>query len=279
MGRWEPESRTEMDRRAHAEKRERYLDLEENYNRDIAQAQNNEERSRLMSTFSALRSAYCQDEVAAGRRHPGGSIVMHQIMWVRWIEAAVEQERKAIDACVEILGGASARLLEELRASMLSLTASAYTVEALYGDIKYLVPVQKRRHDKRHQVLARTFGAAFSVLQSELDFLEEKLLWLFGLRDFAVHSYTEPLFPKRHPAGLNTGSEHADFNAVTSGKGVDAAMQLLDLAASSLPCNHWVERWSRARAPYMDSVVRPLQLQRGPDRERISKMLESKATG
>jgi hypothetical protein len=53
------------------------------------------------------------------------------------------------------------------------------------------------------------------------------------------------------------------------------AMRVLDTAATPPKAhNHWIERWSKMRAPYTASVVRPLQSQRNEARNRVGKDLK-----
>src|SRR5215207_5049829 len=77
-------------------------------------------------------------------------------------------------------------------------------------------------------------------------------------------SYTT-LTDVAHPAGINTGVEHSKFSAITSGRAVDAAMAVLDLAASPpTPFGRWIERWAGERAPYQVGIQ---QLQHQRDSE------------
>jgi hypothetical protein len=275
MGKQQRKSKIELARRSYVEERERQLDLAECYERELAAATTPEERQRISNAFAAKRRAYREAEAKAGRRGPSVSVVMHQIMWARWIEVAVEQELKALEAFTLMLQGEQRPITDEFRASLLSLTASAYTIEALYGDIKYLIPPQPSM-GKRHQTLSQAFRLAFGM--GERDFLElaSEMRWLFERRDMAVHPYTEAVLPKRHPAGFNTGAEHADFNALTSGRAVDVAMRVLDAAATPPKAyNHWIERWPKIRAAYTTNVVRPLQSQRYEARLRVPNGLKS----
>src|SRR6266511_785540 len=80
----------------------------------------------------------------------------------------------------------------------------------------------------------------------------------------AAHTIeSEP--PAQPPAGINTGVERSKFNAITSGRAVDAAIGVLDLVASPpRPSSRWVERWATERAPYQAGIE---QLRHDRDRE------------
>lgn len=149
-----------------------------------------------------------------------------------------------------------------VRASLVAVTAAAHTIEALYGDIKYLIPIQPRR-DKRHQQLRHAFRVSFGIADVLDQGFAGELAWLFKRRDSAAHPHTEAALTERHPAGINTGAENSMFNAITSGRAVDLAMDLLAVAeAPPNPHSRWIERWTEERAPYHRGVVSELRARR-----------------
>jgi hypothetical protein len=202
------------------------------YERRSAAASSPEEKRQLAQVFSEQRRTHREEDVRLGKRSPGLAVRMHQIMWARWIEVAVEHELEARRAYLDIVAKPeSDAIVREFHASLVTVTAAAHTIEAVFGDIKYLIPPQPRR-DKRHQELRHGFRLAFGVSGATDQRLAEDLKWLFELRDSAAHPYTESEPPAPHPAAINTGVEHSKFNAITSGRAVDAAMGVLDLVAS-----------------------------------------------
>jgi hypothetical protein len=245
------ESQNARERRAWVDRQERFKDLQEEYERRSAAASSPEERRQLAQVFSQQRKAHREEDVSLGKRSPGMAVQMHQIMWARWIEVSVEHELEARRAYLDIVAKPeSDAILREFRASLVAVTAAAHTIEAVFGDIKYLIPLQPRR-DKRHQELRHGFRFAFGVSGAIDERLAGELKWLFTLRDSAAHPYTESEPPARHPAGINTGVEHSKFNAITSGRAIDVAMAVLELAASPpRPSGRWIERWAAERAPY-----------------------------
>ena len=266
------ETNKERERRAYIESLERYLDCSERYEQELATAASPEERTRIMSEFSHQRSAYRETENKAGRRPAGASCMIHQIMWVRWIEIAVEQELQAARSFLALLeGGPDPRqLLAEFHASLLAVTASAYTIDAVYAEVKYRIPPPSHRPDKRDSQLSHAFAEAFGLLEANIGRLKSEIHWLFELRDKAVHPYTEPSVPEKHPAGFQSGIENSLFNTVTSGRAVDTAMLILGIAASPpTSLNRWIKRWAKARNPYMQNVVRPLQIRRDTEHRPI----------
>ncbi len=237
------------------EREQRFKDVEGDFQRRVAAAGTPEGIRELKRTFGEERRVFREEAVEMGKRSPGLSIAMHQIMWARWVEVAVEHELQARRAFAAIVSRPeSGAILREFRASLVAITASAHTIEAVFGDVKYLIPEQPRR-DKRHKFLRHAFSAAFGVSGAEDEQLGQELSWLFTQRDSAAHPYTEPESPAQHPAGINTGAEHSHFNAVTSGRAVDIAMAVLKLAESPpRPHGQWIERWATERQPYHTNI-------------------------
>jgi len=254
------ESHREQARRQWVVRREEFKDASEAYEARRAVAATDEERQALMGDFAAYRRAHREEDIRKGKRSPELSVSMHQIMWARWAEVAVEHEIEAREAFAQIVDRAhSDPLLREFRASLVAVTAAAHTVEALLGDIKYLIPAQARRNS-RALVLWHAFRQAFGIPDDVGEKLKADLGWLFDLRGQAAHPYTESEPPQLHPAGINTGVENSRFNAVTSGRAVDIAMTFLEYAAApSTPHGRWIERWATDRKPYHDGVIAALR--------------------
>jgi hypothetical protein len=251
-------ARREQKRRSWIERQERWKDVEEEYERQSAAAASDEERQRLMEVFSERRRAHREEDVRLGKRSPRFSIQTRQIMWTRWFEVAVEHELEAREGYRDVVAGPSSDgLLREFHASLVAVTAAAHTIEGLYGEFKYLIPVQPRQ-DNRQKTLLHAFREAFEVSADADEHLWRELDWLFKLRHDVVHPYTESEPTAQHPAGINTGPEHSLFNAVTSGRAIEIALTTLGVAASPPESSpRWVRRWAIERAPYHE-VIRQL---------------------
>jgi len=253
------ESPEEQARRAWIERQQVLKDREEDFVRAKAAVATKEERRALSQEFVEYPKRHRQEDVAAGRRAPGTSIVMHQIMWARWAEVAVEHELAAREAFAGIVAHAeSDSILKDFRASLVAITGAAYAIEAVYGDIKYLIPEQPRR-DSRELYLWHAFNQAFGIPASTSHRLLPDIRWLFALRDHAAHPYTEAEPPQQHPAGIHTGAETSRFNAVTSGGAVDLMFEVFRYAAAPpQPFHRWIERWVEERRPYHETALAPL---------------------
>jgi hypothetical protein len=231
-------------RRAWVERQEKFKDSSEKFDREKAAASTSEERQALSDAFAAYRMAHRQEDIQSGRRPEGASVMIRQCMWAVWIEIAVSHELTARSKAGSPDNPSSSQSLgEEFHASVVAIAASAHTIEALFGELKYLIPVQ-RRTNKQYQAVRNTFAVAFGWDNRTKDRLSPRLQELFQRRDFVVHPYTDfaPVVP--HPSGVVSSAELVDFNAVTSGVAVDCALDVLAEAANPpKPCNRWVERW------------------------------------
>ncbi|WP_143091546.1 hypothetical protein [Lentzea albida] len=258
------ESTREQERREWVTRQEAFKDAGEAYEAALAAAKSDSEKKDLQHAFSEYRTAHRQEDIRRGKRLPGTHVAMHQIMWARWLEVAVEHELLAREAFPELLAKAkSDAILREFRASLVAVTSSAYTVEAFFGDIKYLLPAPTTKPNKRHLMLSSAFKLAFGMSDSEHSRLQHDLAWLFELRDQAAHPYTESEPAQEHPAGFYTGAECCKFNAVTSGRAVDIALAVLKYAdPPTSPANRWIERWTQERAAYHRQVVDALREKR-----------------
>lgn len=254
----------EKQRREWVDRQETFKDRQEEFTRGKGTATTKEERQARSQAFAEYRQAHRAEDIATGRREPGVSIRMHQIMWARWAEVAVEQELTAREAFADIVAQSdSDAILQEFRASLVAITGAAFAIEAVYGDIKYLIPEPPPRNGRRVVLLWRALCQAFGIPASQGQRLLGNLRWLFDLRDKSAHPYTEAATPESHPAGITTSAEHSLFNAVTCGRAVDIMMEVFGYAATPpLALGRWIERWVVDRQPYHETVIGPLTARR-----------------
>src|SRR5215216_5091579 len=134
------ESKTEMERRHWVERHERFKDLQEQYERQRAATSDADERRRLAEEFAAERTAQRKADINLGKRSPSTGVAVRQTMWLHWLEIAVENELVARQCFQELIAHQTSDPLgREFRASLVSVTASAHTIEAILGEIKYLI--------------------------------------------------------------------------------------------------------------------------------------------
>ena len=181
--------------------------------------------------------------------------MMHQILWVRWLEVTVEHELAARDAYDLIVNGDNESLLDEFRNSLVTIIAAAFTIESLYEDTRFLIPPQPK-FEYTWERIANAISIAFGLDANDSTRLLADLEWLFDRRNEAAHPYSELELPQPHPAGIGyTGIEHSRFNAIECGKASDVVLWVLKLAENPPnPRGRWVARWIKERAPYQEIV-------------------------
>ncbi|MFB8279530.1 hypothetical protein [Nocardia colli] len=260
------EAADELQRRAVVERRESFKDRSERFDREAAATASDEERQQLHDAFAAERAQHRAEDVARGNRLPSVGVIGRQVMWLSWIDIAVCHELEA--RCAHTgANPSSAALGEEFSAALVAVTSSALSVEALYAELKYLVPSQKlnSRGNKNNQfqIIRNTLAEAFGLDDSTKQRIGSRLQALFERRNFAVHPYSEmaPLAP--HPSGVMTTAELSQFNAQTSKDAVDSALDVLAIAAAPVrPANRWIERWVSDHAGAHTDIVGPLRARR-----------------
>jgi hypothetical protein len=262
------ENPKEQRRRAKVERQQTFTDREEEYERNRAAATTDAERQKVKDDFTAYRRKHREEDVASGTRPAGVGVILQQNMWWAWIDIAVRHELEARDHIGTSTDPSNA-LGKEFAASLVAVTASAIAVEALYGELKYLVPPQnldkRERPNEQYKTVRNTLALAFGLDEPDKQRLGAKLKDLFERRNDAVHPYSEALPPAPHPSGVYTTVELARlFNADTSRKAVDCALYVLAIAAAPPQPTRWVQRWVHQNASAHTERVDPLRLLRNP---------------
>jgi hypothetical protein len=264
-------SRRERDaeRRETVERYHRLKDEEEDYERAMSSATSSDDRQTLMDNVTAYRQRHREKDVERGKQPRGGGVMMEQIMWARWADVMIDHELAAREAYTAIVDGNTEALIDELRQSLVAITAAAFTVEALYEDIRYLIPEQ---HGNAADRITNGLCVAFGLDHADADRLSRDLNWLFARRNEVAHAYSEAEIPTVHPSGITTGAELSRFNAVESGKAADIALWVLKLAETAPnPRNRWITRWAKERLAYHERAVNPLRAGRARSfPERVS---------
>lgn len=234
-------------------------DREEDFEKAKASKISKEELQNLSAELVEFRTQHREEDVRRGKRAPGLAIRMHHIMWARWIEIAAEHEAAAMRAFDAISRGDTAQLAEELRQSLVAITAAASTIEALYEDIQYLIPSQPNKGSAAQRISA-VLGQVFGLPEGDARTLRQEFTWLFLRRNEGVHAYSEPEAPQPHPSGVITGAEASRFNGPESRRALEVALDALSIAENPpSPANRWVERWGQERRAYHQTVVAPIR--------------------
>jgi hypothetical protein len=248
----------ERERRETVQRYHILKDAEEDFALNKAGATSADEQERLTSVFAEFRRRHREEDVRRGKRLPGTHVQTHQIMWARWIEIAAQQTHSAQLALASAMDG-QPQLVEELRSSMLAVTAAACTIEALYEDVRYLIPARPDL-DSTQATIADCLSAAFGWPQPVSDRASTDIAWIFERRNESLHPYSESSPTAPHPAGFDTGEELSRFNGMESRRALEAALEILAFAERPpAPANRWVQRWANERQPYHLQVVQPIR--------------------
>ena len=205
---------------------------------------------------------------------PGIRATTH--LWWNWAMIAIQHEALATDArrTAEHAKNSSldtrqfsAALLQEMHASMVAVTASAFSIDALYAVMKPLIPVppetirawnmRRTRRDRRVlEVLKLGFAIGAVAKQWAVD-----LAWLWDRRDGGVH-FSESSKPlTAHPTGTNTAQEQVDYSAEAASRAVGTSLQVLKKCAWSpkngLPTATWATTSRDAIQMLLDERVEP----------------------
>lgn len=258
------------DERRWREETERLKDLQERYAREKSSATSKADYQHVADELVKMRRSYRLKGVRLGKRSRGVGVAIHTIMWPVWFDIAVDNELSARRAYQELIDEHhTENLLPEFRAALVVVAAAASAVEALLGDVRYLVPpIPERSRRETRKAVRAVWGAAFSPTVEELDALSRGVSWLYGVRNAAVHAATESVPAEPHPAGLNSGRENSIYNAVTARRAVDIASSAILMSADAQPASldseraHWVSRWSTDRSPYHRQVADAVQRRR-----------------
>jgi hypothetical protein len=252
--------REERERREWAEKGQRLKDLEEDFS---AAKLAGTLTDALRNEMSRTRRAYRQEGEDTGKR--AGMVAVTTIWWARWLEVGIDHELEARRAfrCLTTEQPNSDALLGDFHNALVAVCSAAFAVEAIHNDFEYRIPEKDwgKRWPSEVQLIGYGLRTGWPLEDPDDSRLGKRLKALLNLRASAAHAYTESLPASPHPAGLNTGAEHALFNAVTAGEAIDLALDVVALTGGdpnpNLPAPHdrWLRRWVQERRPYRDLLA------------------------
>lgn len=203
-----------------------------------------------------------------------GAIATH--LWLHWLEVSVDRERvarKARAKSLTLTAGStplSQAMRVELQASMVGISAAAHAIDAIYGEIRPLVPIRTEveqswtanRTPRRTRIL-ETLKAG-CTLGARTNRWPPEFQQLYGLRDQVVHHGLthRPAVP--HPNGVsnvNVSQEMADYCVENLAEAVSLAF---DVAATTIEAPRIPELHERAgRMQDVPTQLRGLLMERG----------------
>jgi hypothetical protein len=177
-------------------------------------------------------------------------------LWIYWAQLAARRTAQArvyreVAVRDPVIGPAKiSAALEELPEVLSAVTSAAFAVDGFAGAVRQFVPTAPRRsRPKRAYAVLETLKDAFLIGNSTPKFQIE-LVWLYDLRDRAVHSSirVEPTY--LHPSGISLSEISREFGL----ENAERALGVLDAVlsrclAAPRPTLPALSGWALHRAP------------------------------
>jgi hypothetical protein len=181
-------------------------------------------------------------------------------LWMHWLQIISERERAAIAARAQVLelGARGERvsdaLSEEMQASMVAISGAAHAIDALYGEIKPLVPVPaatlaawRANRTGRHDRIFETLKLG-CTLGDRSQRWPKQFHALYLLRGPAVHHGVKHRPAAPHPSGIaHVSQENADYSVENVRESVDLAFDVI-LTAMRQPKEPKLVAWAEEMA-------------------------------
>ncbi len=202
-------------------------------------------------------------------------ILISYALWIQWGDIAIEREDRARTARADMIALARYRqeytpaLGEELMASMVSISAAAHALDALYGqlvtpgikaEIKAEGPWRKASRDGHiRECLKRRFNTGGRDRAWVGEFK-----WLFDLRNAAAHAEEQQLPSVPHPSGVcNSGQVNRDYSADAAMRAVDLMLDVLNTCAAKPKASDvGARQWARSYSPAISTLTTKLRVSR-----------------
>jgi hypothetical protein len=173
-------------------------------------------------------------------------ILMKTHTWLTWAAIAIEHEHEAYEARQAQLESSGEQpqfgeaLAREMKASLVAMSAAAHALDALYGEVKPSIPIDPalvetwRKNDlAREKWILETLKHGFNVGRYATAWATE-LVWLFDLRDAAVHPLDEFKPPILHPpSGTNVASVYGAYNCEAATRAIDLLVEVAQVCVDA----------------------------------------------
>ena len=163
-------------------------------------------------------------------------IAMKHHLWGTWSEIAIANERAAWRIRIKALKHATpAKFMgDEMKPSLIAITAAAFALDALYGALKPICgdPVTSK-DAKGWQHVLETFGHGFKLGRKASQW-QPKFGSLFSAaRDPAVHAKEAFATPVPHPLGGHAAPIYRTYSPKKAKEAVNLLMDVLDTLTSN----------------------------------------------
>ena len=197
---------------------------------------------------------------------PAPSIALSTDFWLIWLEVAIEHARAARDARTAVMNvppnDRHSRLAEalknEIQAALVTMTSSAFAVDAWYGTVKRMIdPLPQLSEDARRSAwVLETLKVGFRLGRAASAWGKPMKL-LFQVRDPAVHHRSMIGPPNQHPSGRSlVAAENVVYTAEASVSAMNFAIEVVSTCLKSpRPEMPELVAWCEAR-PHVVGMLR-----------------------
>lgn len=195
-----------------------------------------------------------------------------QPLWTEWFAVALEHDFIARVARVDLIRTNAAGLpfaaamTKELAAALVSVSASAHALDALYGE--FVTPEIRaagpRPGAKREAHIRECLKRRFSTGAKRDERWVHQFRWLFDLRDAAVHARYESALAIPHPSGIGYSAKNpATYSADAAGRALDLLADVLTTCVESpKPADADALSWSSSHRATVEEMLARLLLSR-----------------
>src|SRR4051812_4985764 len=171
--------------------------------------------------------------IAAGMVRPA-RLSLSSDLWMIWLEIAIEHARATNEARVRVedappTSALAEALKEELKAALLTMTTSAFAVDAWYGTVRPMIAPRPQLSDRapRSAWILETLKAGFR-LEPAASSRGKPTKALFQHRNPAVHHESILGPPQAHPSGRShVAAENATYTAGAAVAAADFALEVV----------------------------------------------------
>ena len=202
----------------------------------------------------------------------GIQITIGQNLWLPWLRIGVDRKRAAEAARTQLMrcepdeAASHPAVVDEMHASMVGIAAAAFAIDALYGEVRDLVPIPRESRERwkangtpRPSVIFETFKVGCK-LGYRTNAWPPRLEALFDLRDPAAHHELKHRESVPHPSGrpFNVSREFGDYSLESLRSSLDLAFDVV-LTVMRQPKAPEMQTWA-ARIAHVPAEVEVLRL-------------------
>lgn len=192
------------------------------------------------------------------------SIVSQVRLWILWGNIAVRNEGEAFRArrrAIEInerLGNIGNELNLEFESVLVTVTACANALEALYGGLLAAAPALARPDNERPdwRKIWQTLDACFELGTGKATW-PDRFEELFKTERNTIVHFKEPSRPLApHPLGITTSAEYGEYSLEEAQKSVDLLIEVLTTCADSQGRSAKVDAYREDIRTYLPALTR-----------------------